>query len=326
MLFERYLVEYHEAFISAILCTFQGPFSKPELKKVSIITVNFNQPQATQELLRSVAAHNEYANIEIIVIDNGSIIDPTQELSAEFPDPVYIRSQKNLGFAGGNNLGIKKVSGDYLFFVNNDTEFTPGLVEKLVSVLDNNPSVGITCPKIMYHAQPDIIQYAGFTEMNFYTGRNRCVGQYEPDHGQYDLPAYPTSYAHGAAMMVRREAIEKAGLMPELYFLYYEEMDWCESIKSVGFEIWVEPGAVIYHKESLSVGLNTPLKEYYMTRNRILFIRRNATALQSAIFYVYFSLILTPKQIFKHIFSGRFDLLKAFFKAVWWNVSSKESS
>ena len=296
------------------------------MKKVSIITVNFNQPQATQELLRSIAAHTEHADIEIIVVDNGSIIDPIQELSAEFPDPVYTRSQKNLGFAGGNNLGIKKASGDYLFFVNNDTEFTTGLVEKLVAVLDNNPLVGIMCPKIMYHAQPAIIQYAGFTKMNFCTGRNRCVGQYELDQGQYDLPAYPTSYAHGAAMMVRREAIEKAGLMPEHYFLYYEEMDWCEKIKRAGYKIWVEPRAVIFHKESLSVGLNTPLKEYYMTRNRILFIRRNATALQRAIFYVYSALILTPKQIFKHILSGRFDLFKAFFQGIWWNVSSKESS
>ena len=295
------------------------------MKKVSIITVNFNQPQATQELLRSIATHTVYADIEIIVVDNGSTIDPIQELFAEFPDPVYIRSQKNLGFAGGNNLGIKKASGDYLFFVNNDTEFTAGLVEKLVPVLDNNPLVGIMCPKIMYHAQLDIIQYAGFTEMNFYTGRNKCVGQYEPDQGQYDLPAYSTSYAHGAAMIVRREAIEKAGLMPEHYFLYYEEMDWCEKIKRAGYVIWVEPRAVIFHKESLSVGLNTPLKEYYMTRNRILFIRRNATAWQRLVFYFYFAIVLAPKHIFKHLFHKRIDLLNAFFNAVWWNLSCKES-
>jgi len=294
------------------------------LKKVSIITVNFNQPQATQELLRSIVAHTKYADMEIIVVDNESIIDPIQELSAEFPDPVYIRSQKNLGFAGGNNLGVKKASGDYLFFVNNDTEFTAGLVEKLVHVLNNNPLAGIMCPKIMYHAQPAIIQYAGFTEMNFYTGRNKCVGQYELDQGQYDLPAYPTSYAHGAAMIVRREAIEKAGLMPEHYFLYYEEMDWCEKIKRAGYEIWVEPRAVIFHKESLSVGLNTPLKEYYMTRNRILFIRRNATAWQRLVFYFYFAIVLAPKHIFKHLFHKRIDLLNAFFNAIWWNVAGKD--
>jgi hypothetical protein len=294
------------------------------LKKVSIITVNFNQPQVTKELLRSLASHTDYPHIEIIVIDNGSDFDHIRELSAEFPGPVYIRSQKNLGFAGGNNLGIKKASGDYLFFVNNDTEFTKGLVEKLLTVMDNNPAVGIISPKIMYHAQPQILQYAGFTKINFFTCRNKCIGQFEPDKGQYDLPAHPTSYAHGAAMMVRRDAIEKAGLMPEPYFLYYEEMDWCEKIKKAGYEIWVEPAAVIYHKESLSVGTNSPLKEYYMVRNRILFVRRNASAWQRTVFYFYFLLVLTPKHIFKHLLHRRFDLLKSFFKAILWNVSTRE--
>ena len=296
------------------------------LKKLSIITVNYNQPQATVELLRSVKSHNRHGNFEIIVVDNGSKVDDTIEISREFPNYKYIRSEQNLGFAGGNNLGIKKASGDYLFFVNNDTEFTSGLVKKLSSFLDSNPSAGLVCPKIMYYAQPTIIQYAGFTKMNFYTGRNKCIGQNEIDNGQFDASAYPTAYAHGAAMMVRREAIDKAGLMPEIYFLYYEEMDWCEKIKSTGYEIWVEPDAVIYHKESLSVGNNTPLKEYFMNRNRILFIRRNTSLPTLIIFCLHFFILVLPRNLYRYLTKGRMDLAKEFFNAIWWNISHTKES
>jgi len=260
------------------------------------------------------------------VVDNGSKVDDTIEISREFPNYKYIRSEQNLGFAGGNNLGIKKASGDYLFFVNNDTEFTSGLVEKLSSFLDSNPSAGLVCPKIMYYAQPTIIQYAGFTKMNFYTGRNKCIGQNEIDSGQYDASAYSTAYAHGAAMMVRRNAIEKAGMMPEIYFLYYEEMDWCEKIKSTGYEIWVEPDAVIYHKESLSVGNNTPLKEYFMNRNRILFIRRNTSLPTLIIFCLHFFILVLPRNLYRYLTKGRMDLAKEFFNAIWWNISHTKES
>src|SRR5882757_6206451 len=102
------------------------------MKKVSIITVNFNQPKVTEELLRSIPV--SYTNIEIIVVDNGSKIE-SDDWQAKFPHVKFIRSEKNLGFAGGNNLGINAASGDYLFLVNNDTEFTEGLIEKLVKVM-----------------------------------------------------------------------------------------------------------------------------------------------------------------------------------------------
>jgi len=284
------------------------------LKKVSIITVNFNQGAVTGEFLESFFAVNSYPDTELIVVDNGSDTESPQTLKEEYPGVIFIRSEKNTGFAGGNNLGIARAKGDYLFFVNNDTEFTSDLIAKLVHTLDRHPEAGVVSPKIMYHDKPDIIQYAGFSPMNFYTGRNRCIGQYEKDSGQYDNMPGPTGYAHGAAMMVRREAIEKAGTMPEDFFLYYEEMDWCERIKRAGYQIWLEPRAVIYHKESLSVGKESPLKEYYMTRNRILFIRRNAGFLARKLFILHFTFLVTPRNTAVYLLNGKYDLLKAFFK------------
>ena len=195
------------------------------------------------------------------MVDNGSIENHVPDWHSSFPQVHFIRSEKNLGFAGGNNLGIREASGDYLFLVNNDTEFSPGLIESLVNILDSKTAIGAVSPKILYFENPDIIQYAGFTKMNMNTGRNKCIGQMETDQGQFDANTGPTGFVHGAAMMIRKEAIDKAGLMPELFFLYYEEMDWCEKIRNAGYEIWIEPKARIYHKESMTVGKNSLLKE-----------------------------------------------------------------
>ena len=114
-----------------------------KMNNLSIITVNFNQSGVTEELLRSISSTNRYPNIEIIVVDNGSKINDVPELKIRYPYVKFIRSEINLGFAGGNNLGVTEATGNYLFFVNNDTEFTPGLVETLVNVLDANPKVGM---------------------------------------------------------------------------------------------------------------------------------------------------------------------------------------
>ncbi|MFX9027493.1 hypothetical protein ABTN22_18650, partial [Acinetobacter baumannii] len=92
---------------------------------------------------------------------------------------------------------------------------------------------------------------------------------YEKDNGQYDNIVQQIGYGHGAAMMLKKEAIEKAGLMAENFFLYYEEMDWCDRIKKSGYEIWINTNALIYHKESISVGKRSALKEFFMNRNRI---------------------------------------------------------
>jgi GT2 family glycosyltransferase len=296
------------------------------MKHISIITVNFNQSYVTEQLLNSINLTNSYKFIEIIVVDNGSVINSVPEWVLKYPEYTFIRSDENLGFAGGNNIGIAKATGDYLFLVNNDTEFTPGLIEKLVEVLDTNPSVGMASPKIRYFDQPNMLQYMGYTEMNYFTARNSCIGQFETDNGQYDNLTGPTGYVHGAAMMVKRECIEKAGLMAENFFLYYEEYDWCDRIKKAGYEVWLVAGALIYHKESVSVGKVSALKEYFMNRNRILFIRRNADVFSRFVFDIYFLLMVTPRNIIRYIKIGHPDFIKWLFVAIWWNIREQKDS
>ena len=297
------------------------------MKTVSIITVNYNQSYITEQLLSSVFATNQYPAIEIIVVDNASKDNPVPAWQTQYPDITFIRSETNLGFAGGNNLGVKAAKGDYLFFVNNDTEFTAGLIESLVTILDKNPGVGMVSPKIRYFDQPTVLQYAGFTSMNYYTMRNRCIGQFEEDKGQYDNNTGPTGYIHGAAMMVRRDAIVKAGLMAENFFLYYEEMDWNDHIKRAGYQIWLEPRALIYHKESVSVGRVSGLKEYFMNRNRLLFIRRNApSALTIMVFYNYFIFVVTPRNMINYIRKGHKGFSTLLLRAIWWNLTHDKNS
>lgn len=293
---------------------------------VSIVTVNYNHHYLTEELLRSIAEKNSYQHVEIIVIDNGSTADPTPAWIKQYPDVNFIRSNTNLGFAGGNNLGIKQAKGDFLFLINNDTEITPGLIEQLLATMQANTNIGMISPKIRYFADPETLQYAGFTPMNYFTARNQCIGQFEKDNGQYDHLTGKTGFAHGAAMMISRTALEKSGLMAENFFLYYEEMDWCDQIKKAGFDIWVDMQALIYHKESMSVGKKSALKEYFMNRNRILFIRRNANFAFRIIFYVYFILLVTPRNILTYIREKNYSYINILFRAIGWNITHSTNS
>jgi GT2 family glycosyltransferase len=247
---------------------------------VSIVAINFNQLQLTVQFLESIR-RQDYQNVEVFIVDNASRENPSAFLKAHFPEVNLIVSEKNLGFAGGNNLAMPHVRGEYVFFVNNDTELTDGCLAKLVQLFKVRPKLGVASPLICYFptdedrkANREIIQYVGMTAVNALTARNRTLGEKEINTQQYRF-ALPTAYAHGAAMLVKRAVFEKAGLMWNDFFLYYEELDWCERIKRAGFEIWVEPNAKIYHKESASVGALSSFKTFYINRNRILFMRRN---------------------------------------------------
>lgn len=292
------------------------------MKLVSIITVNFNHSHVTDEFLDAFYRTNQYPNFEIIVVDNGSKENPVPAWIDKYPHVQFIRSQINLGFAGGNNLGVAHAKGDLLFFVNNDTEFTDGLVQTLVDTIQKHPQTGMISPKIRYFQEPDTLQYAGYTDMNYFTARNACIGQFEKDKGQFDHLSGFTGFGHGAAMMITRDAINKAGLMAENYFLYYEELDWGARIRRAGFEIRLEMGALIYHKESVSVGQKSALKEYFMNRNRMLFIRRNANSFQKIVFYFHFLFLVTPRNIIAYLKEGQYKFIPLLFKAIWWNFTN----
>lgn len=275
--------------------------------RLSVITVNYNGLRDTCALLDHLTFdHND---TEVIVVDNGSANNEAETIASRYANVKCIRSERNLGFAGGNNLGIRHAQGKYLFFVNNDTEVSMNDIDMLIKRIDTSEHIGIVCPKIRFFYGDRHIQYAGFTPMSRITCRNRGIGYDEADIGQYDTPRQ-TAFAHGAAMMARRDTVNKVGLIPECYFLYYEEMDWSMMMKRNGYQIWYEPSATIYHKESQSTGANSPLKTYYLTRNRLLFIKRNSEQFR-LLSYIYLICVVGAIDIIKNTLCGKIKIAQA---------------
>ncbi len=294
-----------------------------EVEKVlSIITINYNGLKDTCELIESLPADDK--SLEVIVVDNASTQDEASEIERRFPHVTVIRSDQNLGFAGGNNLGIKAAHGKYLFFLNNDTLLevrgkrleVRDLILPLINRLENDDKIGMVCPKIRFTWGHQPIQFAGYTRLTSITLRNKTIAYGEEDKGQYDTP-HSTPYAHGAAMLVKREVIEKVGMMPECYFLYYEELDWSVMIRKAGYDIWYDPALTVFHKESQTTGKTSPLKTFYTTRNRLFFAQRNIQGGSKYLTYAYLVSVVAIRDMVKYIFTGKTDLAVAVIKGIW---------
>ena len=280
--------------------------------EVSIITINYNGLEDTCALIESIP-FNE--NMEVIVVDNASKNQEAETIAQRYPQVKVIQSNRNLGFAGGNNLGIQAAHGKYLFLVNNDTIFKEFNIKALIDRIESSSNISIVCPKIQFAWGTNPIQFAGYTPLSRITVRNHAIGFGEEDHGQYEI-AHPTPYAHGAAMLIRRDAIDKVGFMPECYFLYYEELDWSLMFTRAGYQIWYEPKCTIYHKESQTTGQSSPLRTYYVSRNRLLLIQRNPKEFILPAAYLYLFGIVALRDILKYTFICRFDLIKVTLRAL----------
>ena len=277
------------------------------MKKISIITINYNGLTDTCALIETIPFNDR---LEVIVVDNASQNQEADIISKRFPQVKVIKSEKNLGFAGGNNLGIKAAQGKCLFFINNDTIFKEFNVHTLIDRLESSPEIAVVCPKIRFAWGSHPIQFTGYTPLSKITVRNQAIGYGEEDYGQFDT-AHTTPYAHGAAMLIKREAIDKVGLMPECFFLYYEELDWSMMFTRAGYQIWYEPLCTIYHKESQATGQNSPLRTYYIVRNRLLLVKRNWGGIPKYLSYAYLIGAVGLRDILKYALSGKWELLKA---------------
>lgn len=292
---------------------------------VSIVTLNWNQTEVTCAFLESTRNFN-YKHYEILVCDMGSTEDPTEQINSQnYPNTKVLRSEENMGFTGGNNWGMQQASGDYVFVVNNDTVVTPELLDVLLEPFFKDPTIGVTCPKIRFYSHPDVIQYAGFNPIDIYTGRTTAIGNQEVDKGQHDQPGF-TAGAHGCAMMVKKEVIDKIGMFPEKFFIYYEEWDWSARILKAGYKIFYQPKGLIYHKESITMGKQSAIKVYYHTRNRILYMRRNTSMPQFMVFSTFFVLFTAPKAVVKYTFNRQFEHLKSFVRGAAWNLTTSKYS
>lgn len=293
--------------------------------EVSFISVNYNGFEDTCQMIESIRDHVRVVTYEIIVVDNDSKANELYRISQKYPFVRAVHSQKNLGFAHGNNLGAAIARGKYLFFLNNDTYVKDNSIQCLVERLDSDDSIGGVSPMLRYTDEYGLVQFAGFTPLSRYTLRNKSIGNGDFVDDSYLIPM-EIPYLHGAAMMVRREVYEKTGGMPTQYFLYYEELDWSLSIRNCGYRLWYEPGCVIYHKESRSTGLLSPLKTYYLTRNRFLFAYRNSSSFDCFVTHLYLLSCVAVRDCLSYLLKKRFDLLRAMFSGIsnYYSLTKKQ--
>ncbi len=286
---------------------------------VSIITVNFNQAEVTCALLESLNKIT-YPNLEVIVVDNHSTKDDPSIIKKRYPNIVFIQNPINYGFAAGNNYGLMRARGEYVMLLNNDIEVPPDFLEPLIAKLEKHPEIGAVSPRIRFYYQPDTIQYAGYTPMDKVTLRNAAIGYREKDKGQYNEDR-ETPSAHGAAMLVPMHVVKEIGLMSYIFFLYYEEADWCKRILRIGYKIYYVGSSFVLHKESVSTGKLSPLKIYYLNRNRIVFMRRNLHGKEFYVALLYQLFIAIPKNAFSFLLKGKISLFLAYYKAIGWHVT-----
>lgn len=290
--------------------------------RVFIIVLNWNGADDTLACLDSLAALT-YPNFNVIVVDNGSADDSLGKLRA-YSAPyslVLLETGANLGFSGGNNVGIKRAlehGADYVLLLNNDTVVDPGLLDAFVAAAKRFPDAGVFSAKIYFHAEPNRIWYAG-ARWNTKAARFEQVGEGVLDDGLSFSNICETDYACGCAFFVPSERLREIGLLDDNFFLYFEETDWCYRAKEAGYPSIFVPDAKLWHKVSVSFGgEGSPLALYFITRNRLLWARRHANlsrrlrvhaeALRSLLRRFVFPLAGTQLR-------GPFTL-----KAWWWSV------
>ena len=267
---------------------------------IYIITVNFNTSDHTIELIKSLREIN-YKNYRIIIVDNGSEILDYKKLKCIEEDSIIIRSDINLGFSGGNNIGIKRAieeGSEYILLLNNDTTVEKDFLLTLVESIKRNDA-DVVCPKILNYYDKRIINYAG-GDIIPYKGAVNIYGLGEYDSKKYDV-CKEVTFAHGCCMLISREALIACGGLEDSYFLYFEDTDLSAKLKAIGKKIIYEPKALVYHKESISTKRFSDNYQYYFCRNRLQFIRNNIKYPMKilAIIYTFF-------YIMKHLLKGNF--------------------
>jgi GT2 family glycosyltransferase len=246
-------------------------------RPVAIILVNWNNEPDTAACLES-CGRLDYPAFSVIVVDNGSADGSPEKLRQRFPGLEVIETGRNLGFAGGNNVGMGRAletGAEYVWLLNNDTQVERGALSALVEVAEQDRTVGMVGSKVLYFDHPGRIWYAGGIMDDHAPYRCSHRGVNEVDAGQYD-DATETGYVTGCSLLVRREVIERIGLLDEGMFLYFEDTDWGVRARRGGWRLIYAPRSVVLHKASASMGgMGSPRMLYYLARNLLYFIRRN---------------------------------------------------
>ena len=258
--------------------------------KIAIVVLNYNGKENTLACINSIKKLNKSNyKVKLIVVDNASN-DGSREALSKIKDITLVKNDKNLGYSGGNNIGIKhalSLGSEYILILNNDT-----IVEKslIINLINSAKKGDIVSPKIYFakgfefhknrYKKEDlgkVIWYAG-GKIDWQNVIGIHIGVDEVDHGQFSK-RLEINLATGACILIRRQVFEKIGFFDEKYFLYLEDMDFCVRAKRAGSKIIFEPKAILWHKNASSGGgSGSGLQDYYISRNRLLFATKYAKA------------------------------------------------
>ncbi|WP_235715944.1 glycosyltransferase family 2 protein [Acetivibrio cellulolyticus] len=233
-----------------------------------VVILNYKGLEDTIECIESLKKVKSKYNVSLVVVDNASGDGSDDGIKDRFDDIIMIESEANLGYSGGNNLGIRYAiehEADYVIIINNDTIVEEDFIDGLVVNYDKD--TGMCAPIIYYYDNKDDIWSSGGKYFKF-------KGSYSMTKGKIDKPT-EFDFASGCCFLVSRNILERVGLLPEEYFLYLEDTDFCYNIRKKGLKIKVVPQSKIYHKVSKSTGGKSPLNIYYSSRNKLIFILKN---------------------------------------------------
>tara|TARA_B100001989_G_scaffold233541_1_gene193539 strand:+ start:350 stop:1399 length:1050 start_codon:yes stop_codon:yes gene_type:complete len=246
--------------------------------KVSIIIPHWNGIDILSECLTSLfkTNHNSY---EVIVVDNASTDGSQSWIKSTFPQIKLIENDKNYGYAGGCNIGALEAKGNYLVFLNNDTIQDPGWIQNLENILKKDNRVAAVQPKVLNYFKRNVFDYAGGSGgyMDWFCfpyARGRIFSKQERDIGQYN-DSKQCFWSSGTAFMIRKDLFFQAGQFDEHFFSHMEEIDLCWRLQAMGFQVWVEPDAVVYHKNALSMPMHSHKKYYLNHRNSLIMLFGN---------------------------------------------------
>jgi GT2 family glycosyltransferase len=289
--------------------------------KVAIIILNWNNKADTLDCLRSLQGI-DYPAYETIVVDNGSMDDSVSAIKLQYPGLALVETKKNLGFAGGNNEGIKlalQKDADYVLLLNNDTVVDSKFLDRLVDAAERSPDAGIVGPKIYYFKEPDRIWFAG-GKINYRSGNTSHIGELELDEGQYD-EVRDTDFITGCAMLIRRKVLDDIGFLDDRMFLYYEDSDFCARAHRHGYRIRFVPSSRIWHKVSSTASKVKDIQFYYGTRNMILFEKHNARPLDLMLFVPYYLVKFVAYNALAAALSLNFSRVKMILKAAYEGIT-----
>jgi GT2 family glycosyltransferase len=241
------------------------------IPKVSIVLLNLNGYNDSRDCLQSLE-QLDYENFEVIMVDNGSSDDSATRLAQEFPDVTLLRSQQNLGFTGGNNLGMEMAlrhDAAYVLLLNNDTVVEPAFLTFLVKVGETDPEIGILGPKIYYASDKKRIWYAG-GRVKYGACHHRGIGELDND-GEFSY-VEDTGFISGCALLVKSIVLREVGLLDNKLFVYHEDTDFCMRARKAGYRCVFVPDALIWHKISRTCGHESAFTLYLSTRNQLTWV------------------------------------------------------